>query len=112
MIKVSSSSSSSLQALLTIGRRLSQSSACSGLRTQGGSSARSKCDSSPLSSLILNADGLDLHLCLTRTTLKKGGGLSPAVGEGLTFWRNLDDFFPLITGMIMSVCGLLHAFIF
>lgn len=111
MIKVSSSSSSSLQALLTIGRRLSQSSACSGLRTQGGSSARSKCDSSPLSSLILNADGLDLHLCLTCTTLKKGG-LSPAVGEGLTFWRNLDDFFPLITGMIMSVCGLLHAFIF
>lgn len=32
------------------------------------------------------------------------------MGEGLTFWCNLDDFFPLITGMIMSVCGQLHAF--
>lgn len=38
MIKASSSSSSSLQALLTIGGRLLQSSPCSGLRTDGTSS--------------------------------------------------------------------------
>lgn len=76
-----------------MGRRLSQSSLPrSGLRTQGGPSARSQRDSSPLSSLILNADGLDLHLCLTCATLTKKtnknkpkmykGGIKPGCGRG------------------------------